>query len=449
MTQNTLYNLIKKPLVITGLSVLIFASALFLYLQSIKFKEAQEDVKVFVSRWKYNLGENLHYNKEQEFVKTILDQLKEYPISKYELLKGEQVLESWPENSNEVTLNCKYPVESLLTLRGVYVGQINTCISEAQIKKATLFSPLFTVVLVFATGLLFFVGFLPLFSYKASLLRLARSIRDWNKNNNKELEFHSDDKLTNEILEMVQEGTESRLELVELQSVLENEKSISRAAKRMAHDVRSPVSSLQRLNMELSDSLPEVGKAILGSVIDRMNRVVNDMLNEQSGYFQENLRLSDASVILDKILKEKSVNYKNIKFQKETVSSFQAFFVTEKLERILSNIIKNAIDSYDGKKGEIEVSLDSDDKYTTIKIKDFGKGISPKHLPFLFEENFSYGKKSGHGLGLSAAKFWVNSWGGFIQVDSEVNKGTEFRIVLRNSLAMNEISSDFKNEVSV
>ena len=68
-----------------------------------------------------------------------------------------------------------------------------------------------------------------------------------------------------------------------------------------------------------------------------------------------------------------------------------------------------------------------------ILVTDSGKGIPKKEFKKVFEPGFTT-KKRGWGLGLSLAKRVINDFhGGNIKIaESEVGKGTKFRIVLKN-----------------
>ena len=202
----------------------------------------------------------------------------------------------------------------------------------------------------------------------------------------------------------------------------------------MAHDVRSPMESLETIKLEIDRSTSPLVQEIYNSSIKRIKGIVEEAQEEHNGYAQEQAKSNDIKLSVDTVLNEKARSLKNIHINSSIGQSFSALFVPKKLSRIISNVINNAAESYDENGGKIWLSISQDDTFAVLEVKDEGKGISEKHLPMLFQENFSFGKKGGQGIGLSTAKHWLESWGGFIQVDSALGKGTIVKIVLRNKL---------------
>jgi two-component system sensor histidine kinase HydH len=98
---------------------------------------------------------------------------------------------------------------------------------------------------------------------------------------------------------------------------------------------------------------------------------------------------------------------------------------SRKLEGVISNLINNSIQALDGQ-GEIDLEVDSDMDFVTIKIKDSGPGISDENMDKIFEPMFTT-KKTGTGLGLVICKSIIEQHGGTI---SASNKPTTFTIKL-------------------
>lgn len=110
-----------------------------------------------------------------------------------------------------------------------------------------------------------------------------------------------------------------------------------------------------------------------------------------------------------------------------------------RLKQVFLNLLTNAIKfSHSG--GKIELSVDrvghSDSEFVRIQVRDFGKGISPKFLPHLFDR-FSQADSSstrvhgGMGLGLAIVKSLVEAQGGTVTAESEgEGNGATFIVML-------------------
>ena len=103
----------------------------------------------------------------------------------------------------------------------------------------------------------------------------------------------------------------------------------------------------------------------------------------------------------------------------------------EKIERVFFNLISNAF-KYTPDNGSITVSYTYDADKLTFKVADTGEGISERDLGNIFDRFFQVDRvhPKGSGIGLSLAKAFVELHGGEISVESELNKGSVFTVVL-------------------
>jgi signal transduction histidine kinase len=98
--------------------------------------------------------------------------------------------------------------------------------------------------------------------------------------------------------------------------------------------------------------------------------------------------------------------------------------------RILSNIVLNAIQSYDGARPRVDISLKVGEKGNAlIEVKDYGTGIEESIHSKIFIPNFTT-KESGSGIGLAVAKHGVEHAGGKIWFETSDDEGTSFFIQL-------------------
>jgi signal transduction histidine kinase len=101
------------------------------------------------------------------------------------------------------------------------------------------------------------------------------------------------------------------------------------------------------------------------------------------------------------------------------------------LRRCLLNLVANAVDACAQKKGKVTLSVDGhSDQSLCIRIADTGSGMSPETLQKLFTVFFSTKGNRGTGLGLSVSKKIIEEHGGQLQVDSVLDQGTTFMIIL-------------------
>lgn len=101
-------------------------------------------------------------------------------------------------------------------------------------------------------------------------------------------------------------------------------------------------------------------------------------------------------------------------------------------EWVIENLCKNAVDAMGGEQGTITLKVEETDAWVYLDVRDTGKGIRKRNINNVFRPGFTT-KKRGWGLGLSLAKRIVEEYhhGRIYVKESEVGKGTTFRIELR------------------
>ncbi len=125
---------------------------------------------------------------------------------------------------------------------------------------------------------------------------------------------------------------------------------------------------------------------------------------------------------------------KGIKFSVDAQENLVVNGDRVKLRQLFINILENAI-RYTPDDGNISVSLVKEDLNALVAISDTGIGIPPEHLPHIFERFYRVDKArsradGGVGLGLAIAKYIAESHNGKIEVESQVGKGTTFKIYI-------------------
>ncbi len=126
-------------------------------------------------------------------------------------------------------------------------------------------------------------------------------------------------------------------------------------------------------------------------------------------------------------------NAKNLQVQTDLCEVTDMYLDVQKVSRVLSNILGNAI-KFSKANGKIMVRSQHQENYLALSIQDTGPGIAPADLEAIFEK-FHTGASSnvagkGHGLGLAISKSFVELHGGRLFVESTRHKGSVFIVHL-------------------
>jgi nitrogen-specific signal transduction histidine kinase len=203
-------------------------------------------------------------------------------------------------------------------------------------------------------------------------------------------------------------------------------------AKETAHQLGTPVSSLEGwVEMLKETSGNEKIVVELGKDVDRL-RLVSDRFGKigSKPQLEEIDLVSQINSMIDYMRKRAagkirfSVNTHNKQHIPARVSA-------PLFDWVIENLLKNALDAMEGK-GTITVDITEDNKEVHIDITDTGKGISRQNIQKVFKPGFTT-KKRGWGLGLSLSHRIIEQYhqGKIFVRQSELGKGTTFRIVLK------------------
>lgn len=209
----------------------------------------------------------------------------------------------------------------------------------------------------------------------------------------------------------------------------------------VAHDLRNPLTAIKTLAaiMKMEEKMDDEDHENLNMIqnsCDKAAGIINDLLetahDEQYHDFDtERIELNQFLLkIVDEWVKSKQ-GQANILYYGTQQPVF-AYINTEKMERVMDNLISNAI-KFSGPSNHIEILLRITSDEVLIDVKDFGMGIPQDLLPFIFER-FSRASRRGVrgeesvGLGLSIVRQIVTKHGGDIKVNSVEKQGTTFTI---------------------
>lgn len=204
----------------------------------------------------------------------------------------------------------------------------------------------------------------------------------------------------------------------------------------VSHELKTPLTSIKGFAETLRYVDDDETKNKFLDIIDketiRLTRLINDILvlsNLESNTVEEMEELLPDEIIYDVIdILSEQANKKDIKitFDRENINYILG--QKDKFMQIALNIIENSI-KYSENGDKIFIKSFSKDGYYNFIVKDTGIGIPKEDLPRIFERFYRVDKSrksGGTGLGLAIVKHIVKSFGGTIEVKSELNKGTEF-----------------------
>ena len=210
-----------------------------------------------------------------------------------------------------------------------------------------------------------------------------------------------------------------------------------RLIRMLAHEIRNPLNNIVLSVEHLTPDSAEEQKDFLGIIQRnsiRINQIITELLNLASPaeLVFEKHALQD---IVDESLARASdrINLHKIKVDKKypddplVVSADKS-----KLVIALTNILINAVEAMEIQKGNLGIFLDVTGDSYNVSIKDNGRGIPREHLSKLFDPFFTL-KKNGMGLGLTASYSIIQSHKARLQVDSNVDVGTNFVIRFNKS----------------
>lgn len=257
----------------------------------------------------------------------------------------------------------------------------------------------------------------------------------------KELLSYQNKYLESELIEKNKELTQSNAELVKYNTELRQ------FSFTVSHNLRGPVASLLGLvGLINSTHVDAATKDVLNHIKDsahQLDSIINDLskiIDIRHDIFRVRQRISLQHEVdkIKKLFEDKLVAY-GIDLR-EDLQCPEIFSVKPMIHSILYNLISNSIKyRANDRRLIIAVSSHEDDSYYVIRVKDNGMGIDiNQHRDNLFKLYRRFHLHTdGKGMGLYLVKLQCESLGGFIEVDSELNKFTAFTIYLKKPANVN------------
>lgn len=211
-----------------------------------------------------------------------------------------------------------------------------------------------------------------------------------------------------------------------------------------SHELRTPLTALRTVGEValLHPADPAALRDAIGSMLEdaqRLSELTEALLilaRMEGGHVSVNLQVASVPELLHEVRESVAVlaAEKQQSIEMNSEGPLAAPMDRVLLRQALLNIVHNAI-RYSPQGSRVTMRALRRDDQAVIEITDEGTGIERTHRTKIFERFYRIDRarargEGGHGLGLAIAKWSVESQGGTIELDSEVGRGSTFRICL-------------------
>lgn len=228
-----------------------------------------------------------------------------------------------------------------------------------------------------------------------------------------------------------------------------------------SHELKTPLTLILAPLEDLISEVKSIKEKNSLKLIQKNAKLLLQSINKLLEFRKSNLGLSKLRIEehnLTDCLEQWVHNYFLLAKKRDIALSYDfpeesllAWFDLEKMHIIFNNLLSNAF-KYTPDKGEIHVSLNYDEESFEIKVKDTGYGIAQDELEHVFERYYrsdAVKSKDGIGIGLALAKNFTELHMGSIHIESELNKGSVFSVMIpRDKTLFVDAVLDNKNAVT-
>lgn len=209
------------------------------------------------------------------------------------------------------------------------------------------------------------------------------------------------------------------------------------------HDMRSSILNLKGLIevLEKRKLINDENRNIMlrvKSSVDNLYETLHDLIGliEYQKSIDDSVRSIKLSKVISKVIQDLQIEIEN-ENAKITYDFSEApiiNYIPGHIRSIVQNLITNAIKHrYPNRQPEIYISSKKVNDYILISVKDNGMGIKPEHQERIFELFKKINLKTeGKGIGLFVTKSQIESKGGKIELESEFEKGSIFKVYLKD-----------------
>ena len=271
---------------------------------------------------------------------------------------------------------------------------------------------------------------------KCADVSIDTSIQDERKYLNLSFTRNKDDNGKDNFITVINDLTDAR-RLEEESKRREKLSAMGELASGVAHEIRNPINAIgmiaQRLDKEFkveneSEEYHNI-TSLLRSEVTRINKIITQFLSYAKP-LDVRLKKVNSKEFFNDIYRLFSEQAKLKGAQLKIISdqSFEMMIDPELIKQSLMNLVQNAIDAVD-KGGNVQINYFKKENDLIVETIDDGKGI-PENVRIKIFDLYYTTKPEGTGLGLSIVQKIITEHKGTIEIFSEVNKYTKFKITI-------------------
>ncbi len=211
-------------------------------------------------------------------------------------------------------------------------------------------------------------------------------------------------------------------------------------ARKVSHEIKNALTPIQLSLRRLWNRIDKENETEINdfmfTIQDELEalRRISEEFSDFARMPKVNLQKEDLNEIIRSLITFIGAEPRSVSFKLNLDQNLSPMMLDRtQIRRALHNIIKNAIEASESKKGADEIWIETSqlkDGENNIKIliKDFGTGMSPEIAERIFDPYYTT-KKRGMGLGLSIVKRIIEDHNGEIKISSKLGRGTVVEIL--------------------
>ncbi len=240
---------------------------------------------------------------------------------------------------------------------------------------------------------------------------------------------------------------EKRRSEIEKQKAMEADKLKSAFLANMSHEIRTPLNAIVGFSGLIAETDDREEQRNYLGIINRNSELLLGLITDildfsrmESGKFDYMLTEVDIKEICTELCAVHSLKVPEgvrLVYPCDSLPSVTLYTDVKRITQVISNLLSNAVKFT--RQGTIRLTFGEENNRVYIEVADTGIGIAPEYIDRIFQRFVKVNEfMQGTGLGLPICKNIVESLGGAITVQSEVGKGSVFRITLPKTAGITE-----------